>query len=441
MEKSCGVRSGSNNGGQQASSNGNQGSVGPRAVDIEKPGGWNGVRWERPVVKFTRDSSLSAPADITTAKPSFTLGDAEFSTVGYPDPNNVYLVQMHGSYWEKKLFTFDLGKDGVPNKIEAETENTLGDLAVQTFASAAAVGRAYLKSMGGGANANVNAPPDNGDGCNQWNTMTDAERSFANSLPGLRRELFCWLPSTERSDFRFRMSAEVQWNFALYAVAEGDTWAGFDDQLIYEFLGVFAVFDRLQEYEKKIAELSVGVNLPEAATVEVIDKLIANAEARRNELRARFFGTQSKKTWWTAHLEVTPEEGTSLSKFKLLEYDREAGACNLPSPQTGVNVRLVTDPPKYSDCGDQARKQTVLASVTKDGGDFAEKAGAHFASGITPEARYGLFYRVPSQSTVRLYERPATATVSDSFARTRVSIALYGKVVALPESTGVRNTK
>jgi hypothetical protein len=169
--------------------------------------------------------------------------------------------------------------------------------------------------------------------------------------------------------------------------------------------------------------------------------LIANAEARRNELRARFFGTQSKKTWWTAHLEVTPEEGTSLSKFKLLEYDREAGACNLPSPQTGVNVRLVTDPPKYADCGDQARKQTVLASVTKDGGDFAEKAGAHFAAGITPEARYGLFYRVPSQATVRLYERPATATVSDSFARTRVSIAQYGKVVALPESTGGRNTK
>jgi hypothetical protein len=31
--------------------------------------------------------------------------------------------------------------------------------------------------------------------------------------------------------------------------------------------------------------------------------------------------------------------------------------------------------------------------------------------------------------------------VSDSFARTRVSIAQYGKVVALPESTGGRNTK
>jgi hypothetical protein len=363
---------------------------------------------------------------------TYTLGEARFTSRGVPNPNNVFLVDVKGGRFEDKKFGMKFSDDFVVNEIQAESVHRGGELLGQALKTAAAIASSAAFNMAGTASLLTESgarPPEKKSLEKVPCAVSEAEARALWHLDEAGLAAYCSMSVAHRERF-LTLTTRFQAEFFRYAV----TAAKVDVAKADKFFRGAAAYERIRNLQKQREDL-LG-STPSADTrPEYMKLLLEETTATIKAYMSQFLGTKKEEEIWVANYEIqppawappAPPASVSVSLFGLAP---KKGICTPPAgTPPPIPLRENTPPPAdyVHPCGAEDEAQPVNLVLAQQTTYAATIASTRPSSGI--------YYRIPGKASLTL--RLGTVEIGKALP----SVAQYGPIASLPDSTGGRKTQ
>lgn len=323
---------------------------------------------------------------IPIEKTTFSIGRAEFTTRGEPDPHEIFVVKVKGGYFENKMLELDLTANGLMTKGVAESKDESLDFALKSAKTIASIASPFLLSDLGSASGASDITPFRSilgvthrlgetrrsaledrlskteSDC--YNKLSEENKDYYLSLSERDRTAFCraylagngeafkrnkaiqaltadeWrcfdcLPLVEQ-DFYLQLTAKEKSYFCNYLARPktlelfASTTADLRTRFRENHAEARTRYDEILAYQAHRERLVTGQKekLPPAETMRVmleeIDKLIENHK------QVYFLGTSANEEW-TGNFEYTQKGART--QLPLFKFSRKCG-CEMVTSTT-----------------------------------------------------------------------------------------------------------
>jgi hypothetical protein len=417
---------------------------------------------------FFPDDEFNADTDHS----SFTMNSAKFTTVGEPDPAQIYQVKIPaGGYFITKSLKMELTEAGIPTKIESAVQDDTLDIAIAGLKSVASVAAPFFLAPAPPPPPRTIPPPDeaaflaplpNGERSFYLGLHSEDEKNFYRILGQAERAFFQQLNQDERDFYRKLTISEAN-IFRSLPPAGRDYYR----TLTPEERGPFAAdpidFPSAKKIQTKIQQLidardkiisggTVGAAAPLSG--EALTIMLKNLDDRISNLKDTYFlGTVTSTESTIGTFSYRPDAAPS--QIVLFRFSSTRGVSEVlvdqgvKTPKKFFREKVCTQ--AGADVGNNCDDSQLTALAVSDavpvflalvkgrdglpGPEFSSRIGD---ANFNTDGDHGFYYRVPAAGLVRLYE--GLGDQKHERGRDNLLIAQLGIIASIPASFGGRKS-